>query len=152
MLPVDDPASQREPNPFKPPGEAPLPAWTPAGDIHYSLTRASLWLVFGCWVLLVLVSFPLYISIAHEEPLIAPTLDPTLQGIVTALFVDVAYSPPALLALAANIGLGRGQRWGYVTAIIALAMITLCCIPLGAYGLWSLLRAKTRLHFFPPTA
>ncbi len=153
MQPVDDPAaSERDPNPFQAPREVALAEWTPKRDLHVTLTRAILWLVFGAWVLLVLMSFPVYISIAHDQPPFGPGMDPTIQGVILALFVDLAYSPPAILALAANLGLNRGQRWGYITAVIALAITTLCCFPLGGYGLWALLRAKTRLHFFPPTA
>lgn len=153
VQPVDDPsASQREPNPFAPPTEPEAPAWTPQGDLHVTLTRALLWLVFGGWLLLVAFSFPLYISIANEEAQAGSDLSPTLQGIVMALVVDAVFAPPAILGLVANIGLRKGRRWAYVATLLALVVLLLYCLPIGLYGLWAMLRNKVGLYFHPRTS
>lgn len=151
MQPVDD--------------EAPLDAFAPPkaqlvasndssgelpGDIHFTLMRLGMWMIFGAWILLVLVSVPVYVSIAHDQPPFGRGMDPTVQGLVMALVVDAFYSPPALCGLFANIGFRRRRRWAHPVAVAAYALCCLCCFPLGGYGLWVLLRERTRRHFYTP--
>lgn len=148
--PVDDEASA---SPFAPPRAivhaAEAPSFEAPQDIHFTLMRVGLWVVFGLWLLLVLVSVPAYISIAHDQPPFGPNLDPTIQGVILAAVVDVFYSPPALCGLFANIGFSRGRRWAHACAIVSYALCVVCCFPLGGYGLWVLLRERTRRHFYP---
>ncbi|MCA9631583.1 MAG: hypothetical protein KC766_28195 [Myxococcales bacterium] len=149
--PVDDEAPLE---PFAPP-KAELLAAPPStlnalpSDINFTLMRVGLWMVFGAWMLLVLISVPVYVSIAHDQPPFGRGMDPTLQGVLMAFFVDAFYSPPALCALFANVGFRRRRRWAHAVAVAAYALCCLCCLPLGGYGLWVLLRERTRKHFYP---
>ena len=152
MQPVDDEAPLEA---FAPPN-AELGAAPPStinglpGDIHFTLMRVGMWMMFGAWVMLVLVSFPAYISIAHDQPPFGRGTDPTTQGVLMAVLVDVFYSPPGLCGLFANLGFRKGRRWAHAVAVAAYALSCLCCLPLGGYGLWVLLRERTRRHFYSP--
>lgn len=149
MQPVDDEAPLE---PFAPPkavsDAAPPSVVSLPGDVHFTFMRVGLWMMFGAWLLLVLVSVPVYISIAHDQPPFGSGLDPTLQGLLMAAIVDAFYSPPALCGLFANLGFRKRRRWAHGAAVVAYGLCCLCCLPLGGYGLWVLLRERTRRHFY----
>lgn len=118
-------------------------------DVHYGLARGLLGTMFALWLALVLVSFPAYIMICHQEPV--PGVPPTLMGIVMAVTVDVFTAPAGLGSLFALVGLHRRQRWGYVAAVtVFCGALLFLCLPIGGYGLWALLRRPVREAFYPP--
>jgi len=74
----------------------------------------------------------------------APWAIGLVMGVVAGAFVAVF----AVVYLAGGIGLLRGRRWGWILGLLLCAgWATSCCAPLGAWGLWVLLRAEGRRRF-----
>jgi hypothetical protein len=122
-------------------------------DGHVRVAAGLLWVLLALYLLLVAVSVPIYISIAHDDPPFGVSMTPTVQGIVIAAIVDAFFSPLGITALVGALRLPKCTRVGYVAAIIAYGLCCLgCCIPFGGYGLYALLRQPIRQAFFPPAA
>jgi len=66
------------------------------------------------------------------------TIGPGAGGLVTAVWAPVNLA-----------GLRRRRAWARTSSIAyhVVSLATCCCIPVGAYGLWSLLRADVRALF-----
>lgn len=121
-----------------------------AGDTLFGLSKVALWLQFAAWALFVLVSFPVYISIAHENPgrELGGMFSPTVTGCLIATIVDACFAPVAVVSLLAVRALGKGKRSGWGLSVAAGVLGTLCgCLPLGALVLASMLRARVRTAF-----
>jgi MFS family permease len=131
-------------------------AFEGATDVHVGLARGLLWVSFVGYLGLVLISFPAYIAIAHDEAdnpyssFYGLGIDPTLIGVGMALVVVTFFAPVGIGAITGAIGLRRGKRWGYVAAVLAFGVLSVGCPLVGAYGLWALLRERVRHVFYPP--
>ncbi|HVH46853.1 MAG TPA: hypothetical protein VM925_31135 [Labilithrix sp.] len=116
-----------------------------ASDTLFTLTKVALWLQFAAWVGLVLVSVPVYISIAHKEPPFGSTMSPVIQGCMMAFLVDVFLAPAGILPLIALRGVSKGRRWAWGVTLASGIAGSLCfCVPLGALTLASVLRSNVR--------
>jgi hypothetical protein len=136
-----------------------LPAAAPApvlarldGDGVFAIAKVCLWLQFGCWVVLVLVSVPGYIAIAHDELPFGRSMPPTIQGLLMAAIVDVFFAPTGITALSAALGIRRAKRWAWGVGVAAGALGILFCLPLGAVILIAFVRENVRHAFFPERA
>lgn len=117
-------------------------------DSSFTLVRVLLWLQTVGWGVFVLISFPIYISIAHDDPPFGRSIDPTAQGIVMALVVDVFFAPIGVGSAVAAVGLHRGRRWAWYLGVVVCAVSCTCgCVPIGIAGLVVLLRDKVRTTF-----
>ena len=123
-----------------------------AGDSLFTLAKVALWLQFAGWVVLVLISVPAYISIAHDDPPFGRSPSPTIQGLLMAALVDTFFSPVGLTAAVAAWGLGKGRRWAWGAGLAAAALGLCGCWPVSIVVFAALLRDRVRHAFHPPPA
>lgn len=123
-------------------------------DVHLGLARGLLWATVVGYAILAVLSFPAYITIAHEDSGDLPfrVLPPVLIGVGMALLVSGFFLPVGIGALVGAIGLRRGQRWGYNAAVFTFCLLCLFCTPIGVYGLWAFLRERVKNVYYPPVA
>jgi hypothetical protein len=72
------------------------------------------------------------------------------EAIAASSFATLTFIPLVVMCVLGGIGLWKGQRWGYPTAIAACVVACLyMCLPPGIIGLVLLLRRNVREAFFP---
>ena len=98
-------------------------------------------------LLLLVVSVPGYVLIAHDDPPMGDLVDPTLQGLGMAALVNAFFAPSGLCAALAVYNIHKRKKSGWTLAVIAFAINLLFCTPLGVYGLVAFLRREVRDAF-----
>jgi hypothetical protein len=134
---------------FAPPASA--PGWDADGDRPVGLDVH----VHVVVALLVVTGVPL-LGIAVLEAVALPlafSLDPTMDqplsgvlGLFAGCLAGGVYGVMGLVPLLAAVGLEMRRLWGFVLALVAFTPLVAspCCLPVGVYALWALLRAPVR--------
>ena len=135
--------------PWSPPGRE-------AGERH---RRANAWLMAGMVAVHVLTALSVAVNLLLEltgksEQAFGAGMSPATAGEQAGYWSTyVCVGGFALVGLAwAPInawGLFKRRRWARTSSIAywAASLLTCCCIPMGAYGLWSLMRKDVAAFF-----
>lgn len=74
--------------------------------------------------------------------------DQLAGGGIANVLLTLAALPLAVLPSVASVGMHMRRRFGWYAAVIAWTLWCLVCPPLGAYGLYALMRPRVRDLFF----
>lgn len=120
-----------------------------AGERH---RRANAWLMTAMVVLHVLTALSVVINLigdlsGYSAELLGPAMTPRTTeekvGHWSAFACIGGFAIAGLVWAPVNAwGLFRGRPWARISSITywSASLLTCCCVPMGAYGLWSLLR------------
>lgn len=118
----------------------------------FNALRVFLGAQTGLYLLFSLMSLPIYIGQAYEDP-IAPGLPTVVQGLLVWVFAVALFAPMGVGSLVGLIGLSKGRRWGWGAAVLASGASLLCgCFPIGVFGLIVLFQPRIRQVFLEVNA
>lgn len=120
-------------------------------DVHLVLGAVIQGAVAVMGALMAIMSpFAGYMGYAQGDPAIEP-LGPVGAVLVYGVLGVGCFGGVGALNGAGAVGVLRKKPWGWWCAAIAwVLLLPGGCLPLGAYGLWSLLRAHVRKGFGVP--